>query len=65
MESYIILYLLTFIPGFFTHAKPTITKVEGDYSFGFVRPSVDTMLFPQLLLQFSRDFDETFKLSFP
>ena len=31
------------------------TKVEGDYSFGFVRPSsVDTISSPQLLQQFSR-----------
>ena len=30
-----------------------------------VRPSVDTILSPQLLLQFSRDFDETFQLLFP
>ena len=30
-----------------------------------VRPSVDTSLSPQLLLQFSRDFDETFQLLFP
>ena len=29
-----------------------------------VRPS-DTILSPQLLLQFSRDFDETFQLLFP
>ena len=29
------------------------------------RPSVDTLLSPQLLLQFSRDFDETFQLLFP
>ena len=33
--------------------------VEGDYSNGFVHPYVDTILSPQLLLQFSRDFDET------
>ena len=42
------------------------TLVEGDYSNGFVRPSVrpsvDTILSPQLVLQFSRDFDETFQL---
>ena len=30
-----------------------------------IRPSVDTILSPQLLLQFSRDFDETFQLLFP
>ena len=45
------------------------TLVEGDYNNGFVRqsvrPSVDTILTPQLLLQFSRDFDETFQLLFP
>ena len=34
------------------HFPPTL--VEGDYSNGFVRPSVDTILSPQLL-QFSRD----------
>ena len=32
----------------------------------YVSPSiVDTILSPHLLLQFSRDFDETFKLLFP
>ena len=40
-----------------------------DYSNGFfcrsVRPSVDTILSRQLLLQFSRNFDETFQLLFP
>ena len=41
------------------------TLVEGDYSNGFVHPSVDTILSLQLLLQFSRDFDETFQLLFP
>ena len=54
------------------------TLVEGDYSNGFVRLSfrssflpsvspsvVDTILSPHLLLQFSRDFDETFQLLFP
>ena len=49
------------------------TLVGGDYSNGFVRPSirppvhpfVDTSLSPQHLLQFSRDFDETFQLLFP
>ena len=29
------------------------------------RPSIDTILSPQLLLQFSRDFDEAFQLLFP
>ena len=38
------------------------TQVKGDYSFGFVRPSVDTILSPQLLRQFSRDFDDTFQV---
>ena len=41
------------------------TLVEGDYINGFVRPSVDTILSPHLLLQFSRDFDKTFQLLFP
>ena len=49
------------------------TLVEGGYSNGFirpsgrqsVRPSVDTILSSQLLLQFSRDFDGTFQLLFP
>ena len=53
------------------HCPPTL--VEGDYSNGFVRPSVsqsvrlsvDTILSPQLPLQVSRDFDETFQLLFP
>ena len=50
------------------HCPPTL--VEGDYSNGFVRPSyvrlsVDKILSPQLPLQFSRDFDETFQLLFP
>ena len=39
--------------------------VEGDYSNEFIQPSVDTILSLQLLLQFSRDFDETFQLLFP
>ena len=55
----------------FRNCPPTL--VEGDYSNGFVRPSVrqsirpfiDTILSPQLLLQFSRDFDKTFQLLFP
>ena len=42
-----------------------LTLVKGDYSNGFVRQSVDTILSPQLLLQFSKDFDETFQLLFP
>ena len=41
----------------------TPTLVEGDYSNGFV--CLSGILSPQLLLQFSRDFDESFKLLFP
>ena len=50
---------LFFVPG---------RKSKGDYSFGFVRPSVrpsvETILSLQLL-EFSRDFDETLQLLFP
>ena len=49
------------------HCPPTLVK--GDYSNGFVRPSVhlsiDTILSRHLLLQFSRDFDETFQFPWP
>ena len=31
----------------------------------FLRLSVDTIMSPHLILQFSRDFDETFQLLFP
>ena len=45
------------------------TLVEGDYSNGFVRPSirqsVDTILSPQLFLQVSKDFDLTFQILLP
>ena len=37
---------------------------SSDVSRPSVRPSVDTILSPHLLLQFSRDFDETFQLLF-
>ena len=50
----------TFTPFIVPRRKSKGTIVMGS----FVRPSVDTILSPQLLLQFSRDFDETFQLLF-
>ena len=48
------------VPGRPTNCHPTL--VEEDYSNGFVcpslSPSVDTILSPHLLLQFSRDLME-------
>ena len=41
------------------------TIVMGSSVRPSVCPSVDTILSPQLLLQFLRDFDETFQLLFP
>ena len=72
-KTFIVYYYYMFIH--FVLYCPT-TLVEGDYNNGLVhpsvrpsirpsvRPSVDTILSPQLLLQFSRDFDETFQLLF-
>ena len=55
------------VPGRPTNCHPTL--VEGDYNNGLVcpsvSPSVDTILSRHLLLQFSRDFDGTFRLLFP
>ena len=41
------------------------TIVMGSSVRPSIRPSVDTILSPQVLVQFSRDIDETFQLLLP
>ena len=50
---------------FIADCHPKGTIVLGSSVRPSVCPSVDTILSPQLLLQLSRDFNETFQLLFP